>query len=69
MRLKDAMKIFEKMSKNLKLEVIDPTGNVVTAHHFKFEAGVGNRLMLSIEDKKYLMSTNGGIITTFDNKK
>lgn len=45
--------------KKLKLEIIDPTGNVERTHHFFYEAGEGNRLRLTICDNVYHFDKDG----------
>lgn len=43
----------------LSLEIFDPTGVIVTTHHFDYEAGRGNRLVLTMEDGKQLLDYKG----------
>ena len=50
-----------KTKKKLKLEVLDPTGEVAKTHHFYYEAGEGNRLRLSITDNVYIMDKDGKV--------
>ena len=51
-----------KTKKKLKLEVLDPTGEVVKTHHFFYEAGEGNKLRLSITDNVYIMDKDGKLV-------
>jgi hypothetical protein len=48
--------------KKLKLEILDPTGEVAVTHHFYYNAGEGNRLRLTITDNTYIMNCKGKLI-------
>jgi hypothetical protein len=50
------------MSKRLQLKVLDPTGVVVVTHHFDFNAGGENKLLLTIGDNQYLLDRDGKLI-------
>jgi len=48
--------------KTLKLEILDPRGEVVRTHHFEFHSYEGNKLRLTIADNTYIMDKNGRFI-------
>ena len=48
--------------KKLKLEILDSKRNVVTTHHFFYEAGQNNRLRLTITDNEYIMDKDGKLV-------
>jgi hypothetical protein len=48
--------------KTLKLEILDPKGEVVRTHHFEFHSYEGNKLRLTITDNTYFMDKNGKLV-------
>ena len=48
--------------KRLNLEIFDPVGELIRTHHFDYEAGPGNRLVLTMEDAKQLLNFEGRAI-------
>lgn len=48
--------------KKLQLQILDPTGEVVTTHHFYYNAGEGSRLRLTITDNTYIMNKDGKLV-------
>ena len=49
----------EDMKKRLSLEIFDPTGVIVCTHHFDYDAGRVNRLVLTMEGGKQLLDHTG----------
>jgi hypothetical protein len=48
--------------KKLELKIIDPVGNVVRSHHFHYEAGGNNKLVLTVGDRIFHLKPNGTLI-------
>lgn len=48
--------------KKLRLEILDPTGNVAKTYNLDYYAGFGNRLRLTIGDNTYIMDSNGKLV-------
>lgn len=51
------------MKKKLKLEIKDPVGNTVRTHHFFYEAGRGNKLVLTVDQRVFNLKSNGTLIS------
>lgn len=53
----------EALKKNkLKLEILDPTGEVIRTHHFFYEALYGSRLRVTVGETTYMMTRDGGMM-------
>ena len=54
--------------KMLSLEIFDPTGVLIRTHHFNYEAGTGNRLVLTTKSGKQLLDYEGRVIESEEAK-
>jgi hypothetical protein len=58
-------------NRKLKLEIQDPVGNVATTHHFYYNAGQNNKLVLIVDERVFNLKPNGTPINdkSKENKK
>ena len=52
----------DKELRNLRLELVEATGVVVSTHQFNFESEKGTRLFLTIGEHQYMLKYTGELI-------